>query len=262
MPNLYAHQSLAHLIYNNASDEIKKIIDKNKKLYLLGSLASDPLFYYKPLKGMPLYKRASEIHNFNIYDLLLKSKDYDDNMKAYLMGYITHFSLDYHSHKYIYGIEKQGFNHSKIETELEKRIIKLNNKKINKIKFINEIYLSNDFNTKLLFDISNDIYLNSLKDMRFVVGCMYSQNIFKRFIVKLVLKLTGNYKRHNVLMLNKCDDPDYKGVVDECEKIYINSFDNTLKLINNYYDFLTGKDNLLEDFYKTFEGGLYEGKAN
>lgn len=262
MPNLYAHQSLAHLIYNNASDEIKKIIDKNKKLYLLGSLASDPLFYYKPLKGMPLYKRASEIHNHNIYDLLLKSKDYDDNMKAYLMGYITHFSLDYNSHKYIYEIEKQGFNHSKIETELEKRIIRLNNKKIHKIKFINEIYLSNDFNTKLLFDISNDIYLDSLRDMRFVVGCIYSQNIFKRFIVKLILKLTGNYKKYKGLILNKHDDPDYKNVVDECEKIYINSFDYTMKLINNYNDYLIGKDNLLEDFYKTFEGGLYEGKAN
>lgn len=262
MPNLYAHQSLAHLIYNNANDKIKKIIDKNKELYLLGSLGPDPLFYYKPLKAMPLYNIASEIHNHNIYDLLLNSKNYNDNMKAYLMGYITHFSLDYYSHKYIYEIEKQGFNHSMIETELEKRIIKLNNKKVKQIKFINEIYLSNNVDSNLLFNIPSDVYLQSLKDMRFVIGLLYSQNIFKRLLVKLVLKLTGNYKKHKVLILNKRDDLKYKSIVDDCEKIYINSFDHTLKLINNYYNFLEGNSNLLNEFYKTFEGGLYEGKAN
>lgn len=262
MPNLYAHQTLANNIYLKANADVKRKIDANRELYLLGALASDPLFYYKPLKALPLYNLASEIHNHNIYDLLLNSKNYDGNTQAFLFGYITHFCLDYNTHKYIYEIEKQGYSHSKIETELEKRIVLLNDKKLKNVNFKKDLFLNNNFDTQLLFNISRDVYLKSIKDMRFVVGCLYSRNVLKRFIVKLVLKVTGNYKKHKDLFLNKRDDKNYLKVVNECQNIYLNTFDYASSMINNYSNYLDGKEKLSMEFYKTFEGGLYEGKAN
>lgn len=262
MANLYTHQSLALKIYNDSNDEIKKMIDKNKNLYLLGALGPDPLFFYKPLKGMPLFNKASEIHNKNIYKLLIESKDADDNLKAFLFGYITHFALDYNIHKYIYKIEKNGYSHVKIETELEKRIINLNNENFNKIKFTKNVFTNPVFDTNRIFNISNKDYKKAVKDMKFVTNCFYTRNKLSKMIVKIVLKLVGQYKKNKDLILCKKDDSFHKIIVDECEKIYIKSIDYCKNLINNYYGYLTKQTDLSDAFYNTFEGGLYEGKAN
>ena len=110
MPAAYAHQSMALEVLNILDEDIKVIINRHLLNYLVGALGPDPLYYYNPLKGLPLYKKADLVHAMSMKEIFNLNKSPSEGYLAYILGLICHFTLDTKTHEYIYQIEKQGYS--------------------------------------------------------------------------------------------------------------------------------------------------------
>lgn len=254
MPAIYAHKSLADKVFEKLDNNIKDIILKHKDIFMLGTLGPDPLFYYRPLKGLPLYKKASAIHDKPIYDLL---KDYKITSNAdlcYVLGFITHYTLDKNTHEYIPTIECEGYSHVKLESELEKYLIRNDGLKSRVGLFTKHLVLINlnvDFINKVL-GINIDTYNKAIKGMRFCTKFFMSNNPFKKGIARLALRISGQYNDTKDIFLLKKDDIAYRDKVLELQRIYFSSIDETVLLINNFYNHLTNNVKLSSSFKKKY----------
>lgn len=254
MPAIYAHKSLADKVFEKLDNNIKDIILKHKDIFLLGALGPDPLFYYRPLKGLPLYKKASAIHDIPIYDLLKNYKITSDADLCYLLGFITHYVLDKNTHEYIPTIECDGYSHVKLESELEKYLIRDDGLKSRVGLFTKHLVLINinvDFMNKIL-DVSLDTYNKAIKGMRFCTKFFMSNDPLKKGIAKLALRLSGQYNDTKDIFLLKKDDIAYRDKVLELQKIFIASIDETVLLINNFYNYLSSNIELSSRFKKKY----------
>lgn len=261
MPAAYAHQSMALEVLNILDEDIKVIINRHLLNYLVGALGPDPLYYYNPLKGLPLYKKADLVHAMSMKEIFNLNKSPSEGYLAYILGLICHFTLDTKTHEYIYQIEKQGYSHIKMETELEKRIAKLNDLAFNKINFTKYIKpISDDVkDIALIFDLTPKKFNSCLKTMRLCTSYFMSFNPFKRGLTFMALKLSGQYKKNQDLVLQKKEDLHHKKCVDHLEAIYKDSIGHAKILIENYCNYLSFNQVQLNSYFnRTFEGAYNE----
>lgn len=254
MPAIYAHKSLADKVYNKLDNNIKMAISKNKKLFLLGALGPDPLFYYKPIKGLPLYNKASAIHDKPIYDLLDNYKISNDADLAYTIGFITHYVLDKNTHEYILTIEGKGYSHVKLESELEKYLIRNDNLKVKRNLFIKHLVRAKvkiPF-VEAILGVDINVYNKAVKGMKFCNKFFMSNNPLTKLLAKLALKLVGQYDDIKDIFILKKDDEFYKDKVLELQRIFDLSVDETVKLITNFINHLNNNEELSLSFKKKY----------
>ncbi len=141
MPGLVTHYIFGHSVLNNLSDKNKNKINKHHEIFNIGTQGPDMFFYYLPglLKkstnqlGLVMHKK--NINNF-FKEILFEMNNLQDNTEreiafAYVAGYLTHYCLDYNTHKYIYyktGFRRKGsliksnkfsLLHKKLETNID-----------------------------------------------------------------------------------------------------------------------------------------------
>ena len=107
MPTTYAHWRFGDRVKRTLSADTEAIIDKYRELYDIGVHGPDLFFYYDCLKKENLFSFGSKLHERSMKSLLeqfrgpyLKS----DNRQAplaYILGFVSHFTLDSYCHSYI-----------------------------------------------------------------------------------------------------------------------------------------------------------------
>lgn len=254
MPAIYAHKSLADKVYNKLDNNTRVAISKNKELFLLGALGPDPLFYYKPIKGLPLYNKASAIHDKPIYEFLKNYKINNDADLAYTIGFITHYVLDKNTHEYIPTIEDKGYSHVKLESELEKYLIRTDNLKVKRKLFIKHLVKAKVdipfIETVLGVNIS--VYNKAVKGMKFCNKFFMSNNPLTKLLAKLALKLVGQYDEIKDIFIIKKDDEFYRDKVLEMQRIFDMSVNETVMLINNFINYSNSNEELSLSFKKKY----------
>lgn len=112
MPGLITHFIFAQSVRKNLNDRYKEIIKKYDAVFNIGAQGPDLFFYYFPglvkknVKGLGQILHKKKVGLF--LNTLIKEVDAIEDKQsreigiAYLLGYITHYELDYKTHKYIY----------------------------------------------------------------------------------------------------------------------------------------------------------------
>ncbi|WP_152654913.1 zinc dependent phospholipase C family protein [Oceanobacillus sp. CFH 90083] len=126
MPNMWTHIFFAEDVCSSLSYDIPDSPDRHA--LFLGAQGPDPFFYYRFWPWLSNQKTGQEIgHALHtkecgsfLMHLIEKAQKQSDEIKAYVMGFITHHLLDLHTHPYIhYRSGYQANNHQKLETIID-----------------------------------------------------------------------------------------------------------------------------------------------
>lgn len=254
MPAIFAHKLLAEIVKNDYDNNVSKIISKNYQNYLTGSLGPDPLYFYGFMKKLPLTNKANNVHR-TYGKIFFNHKVSEEKELAYMFGMISHFTLDKNVHKYIHKIEKE-YSHVKLESELEYLLLKNNHIDYLKYDFSKHIFIDKElilFVSKL-FDIQLNLVKKIYSDTNLIVKFSYNQNKIIRKIVNIIMKITNNYDDYKDMLLSKQLNENNKEPLDVIYDLWLNSVEETIINVNNYYNFVLNKEKLNENFNFNFEG--------
>ena len=95
-------------------------------------------------------------------------------------------------------------------------------------------------------------------DTNLIVKFSYNQNKIIRKIVNIIMKITNNYDDYKDMLLSNQLNKNYKVPLDVIYDLWLNSVEETIINVNNYYNFIIDKEELNENFNFNFEGEEYE----
>ena len=261
MPAGYAHLDFGDEVLKTLPDSIKDIIQNNIELYHIGVHGPDILFYHNALKSNPVSRLGFEMHNLEAYDFFYKAKEiidqslnYDASL-AYILGFVTHFTLDSECHGYIGKMQKElNMTHSELESEFDRQL--LVNKGFNPLttSLTSHIHPSHD-KSKIIapfFGLKDVDIDRSLKDLLFFLKMLLAPGKIKRTFILQVMKMAGIYEEYKGLMINYEKNSKSEKAIDELIVLKKNAVHVAYDLIINYMEFLDGGD-LKERFRRTYE---------
>jgi len=248
------HIVIAQTVYSKIEvPEIKEIIKDNLEWYFFGCIAPD-VFYYSKDPNLVyisdcLHGKNGFLTNKIVFDL---AKDCNlDNVKAFIMGYLTHCVFDMSIHPIINSFFGDYYNnieakakHRQIETELDlllspKDVLYLLPNHINEdFLFVN--WLNLEFNLKYpQFKASYNRMLKLMKLFKSLVACKIAKIFVKD---KSILPLFYNYAENicfekkllpKIIIQNKnFPNKIIENAVDEIGIRVINMYKLTLKQIS------------------------------
>lgn len=129
MPNIWTHIFFAEDACNSLSFDIPDSPDRHA--LFLGAQGPDPFFYYRFWPWFTGQKAGHDIGNALhtnecgpfLMDLIEKAHRQSNEVKAYVMGFITHHFLDRYTHPYIhYRAGYKGSKHQMLETIIDTKM--------------------------------------------------------------------------------------------------------------------------------------------
>ncbi|HEY4600064.1 MAG TPA: zinc dependent phospholipase C family protein [Cerasibacillus sp.] len=122
MPNIWTHILFCEDVVDTINNT-RQVYFTSERVMKLGAQGPDPFFYYNfwPwFKDGPVQEIGTLIHTKRcgpfLIDLITTAKEMDDNVQAFVFGFITHHILDRHTHPYIhYRAGYKGSNHQRLE---------------------------------------------------------------------------------------------------------------------------------------------------
>lgn len=130
MPSTFAHYHFGNLVLAGLDTELQEKIVCSRKLFSIGVHGPDILFHFRPLYSNRINAEGHEMHARNAYpfftacrELVASSCD-PEAARAYVLGFICHFTLDSACHGYINRqVEETGVSHVELEMEFDKRLM-------------------------------------------------------------------------------------------------------------------------------------------
>lgn len=277
MPSMYAHFVFGKKVYQKLPRDVKKIIKEHRELYFIGLHGPDIFFYHKPLGKDPVKRLGSDMHDkpgadffapaaqvIRTYldengEFLPGRKHVGEDMLAYILGFLCHFSLDTVCHGYIENkIRLSGVSHTKIEAELERTLLEKDGFDPVAHRLTAHIVPSL-YNGMVMAPFFPGLEARQIKEaLESLVrynDLLMAPHFWKRWLIYGVLAISGNYKELHGLVIRKKADPKCKDSCLRLEKLMEKAVELCLGLTENYLDVLKHRAGLDERFQQTFGPG-------
>lgn len=261
MPTTYTHDRFGKDVYRRLPGELRRIIRKEKKLYLIGLHGPDIFFYYHPLSTNPVVKKGHRMHERNADEFFARCKKIyqkqpDDEVMAYLLGFACHFLLDSTCHPYIDGYaERNGVPHAEQEAELD-RIFLLEDGR-NPFTYDKSAGICPDYPgiraiQRCFPDIALEDIVESLKGMRFYTNLLTQQHALLRNGLVLGMKAAGADFSISDQVLRKKTNPMAKPALSNLLKLYERALDEAADFLVNLAEYLKDEGTLSARFHRNF----------
>lgn len=194
MPSTYTHYSLSREIIDILPNDIAAICKKYEPQFQMGAQGPDFFYFYRPIRHNTYTKLGKQIHDTS-FDELLKymmpvlHKYGTDSMEyAYVLGFLTHFTLDSLFHPYVIPqVKKLKFRHTAMETEFDRWLLESQGENPYRYPLWNAI--SKDRQTiqcvsHLFPDIPSKVIKECLKTYYFYRKTYATPTKFRYFLVK------------------------------------------------------------------------------
>lgn len=130
MPANYAHHRFGKLAVEALSPELKRPIQRFRRVYDVGLHGPDLLFYFNPFWSNPLRQLASDYHKksgrefFTAACAALKAAP-SEMGTVYLYGLLGHYCLDSVCHPYVKALHEEGkVRHAELETDFDRLLLR------------------------------------------------------------------------------------------------------------------------------------------
>ncbi len=164
MPNVWTHI----LFCEEVVDAVPKLhpFSQHESYMKLGAQGPDPFFYYNfwPwVKEEPVHEIGVALHTEHcgafLMDLIENAKENCSEVKAFVVGFITHHVLDRNTHPYIhYRAGYEGSNHQRLEIRIDTLMMeKYHNLKTWKTPIYKEIDLGRKLDANIISLLSQAI---------------------------------------------------------------------------------------------------------
>lgn len=267
MPDAYAHYRFGKEVYNCLPFVYRKPLERYRELFDIGLHGPDILFYYWPLSSNPVNQLGYDSHEQPASGFFQKMKElyiHTENkeaLKAYLYGFICHFTLDSTCHPYIEKmIAKSSFTHSEIETELERFLMEkdgLDPMHHIKTQHIHATYKNAQVIAPCFESLTPLNIKIALKSMILSIRLLQTpeEKDFKRSLIDLALRISGRYKSMQGLIMKPEANEDCRNYCILLGKLFTESVTVATSLIQQYTNVLEGKAELSSRFDLTFGAG-------
>ena len=200
MPSTYAHYKFAQAVKSELPPELKKIIENNLTLYLIGCHGPDILFYYKAIKRNTINDYGYGMHEkiakpfFENAKSIINSAQNKDAALAYILGFVTHYALDSECHGYVEEKRaKDNVSHTKIEVEFDRALLISDGKDPVRQKLANHISAQKEYAQVIapFFGLECKTVKRTLKDMKLICNMFVAPGKLKRGILNKAFTLIG-----------------------------------------------------------------------
>ncbi|MEG0275665.1 MAG: zinc dependent phospholipase C family protein [Coprobacillus sp.] len=261
MPAGYAHLDFGNQVLKTLDPKLQEVINQYIDLYHIGVHGPDILFYHQPLKNNVVKSLGYQMHKHEAYDFfnqskhIVKKSSNKEASLAYILGFITHFTLDSECHGYVGEVERtKHLTHSEIESEFDRELLIHNGFNPLTTSLTSHIHQS-DMVDKVIapfFQLQPQDIKKSLKGMLTYLGFLLAPGKIKRNIVLTAMKVAGIYEGYKGLMINYEKNPICKDDVEELMKKKEHAILIAKTLIDDYIYHLDDKE-LNERFRRNYE---------
>ena len=248
MPSTYAHYRFGHELAKRCPAAAERYIREHRALYDIGLHGPDILFYYKPLGTNPVNAIGFGMHArparefFGPAPKRIAAGD-EDAARAYLLGFLCHFSLDSACHSYIENkIRLSGVTHTEIESEFDRSLLLQDGKDPLSARLTAHILPTRE-NARViapLFQIKSARVRKALRGMLFYNRLLRAPHAPKRALVNLVLHLSGNYREMHGMMIAKRPIPACEDSNMRLRKLFDRAVSACAALMEEYLAYLDG----------------------
>lgn len=194
MPATYAHWRFGVDCINTLPDDLKKAVQDNRDLFDLGVHGPDIFFYDLLHKDVTKYGYSMHKIPANVFFSKCKevfnNHEEKDEMLAYMLGFLSHFTLDSSCHGYVERKkEVSNISHNKIESQWERHTIELDNRTTYLVDRA-ESLRPNKNNANIIsyfFDFDQKVILRATRWQHFIIYILNCVSIRKENFLKIIL---------------------------------------------------------------------------
>jgi len=262
MPTTYAHWSFGNDCIQIMPTNIQKIIMAHRDLYDLGVHGPD-IFFYNILNSKSV-KYGYALHNIPVEEFFKNCKkvfhehSQKDEMLSYLLGFLTHFTLDSMCHGYVERkIEESKVSHNRIETEWDKHLMILDNLEPNLVDR-KETLKPNKINTEIIsyfYPFDSKVLYQACRSQIAIIKLLNCPNTRKYNFFQKNLKKRNLDKYADLFIgfdeFKTCKDSNLR-----LDKLRTLAYKRFPKLMKNFIDFINDSDKL--DSYFNHDFGPWE----
>ncbi len=261
MPAGYTHLDFGKKVFSKLNPTLQNQIKPYIDYYNIGVHGPDILFYHKVYVKTRVNKLGSSMHYEEAYPFFLEAKKLikestnPDAALVYILGFITHFTLDSTCHPYVYQIQDElNKTHSEIESELDREIIVREGKDPLKQSMSEHLHPSQEVYEVIapFFHLTEKEINETLHWMIFYLDCIRAPGKIKRGFVLGVMKIARMYDKYSGLLIQYQKDATLTNAVNELINKEINAVDLAVSLINEFIEHLDD-DYLNERFKRNYE---------
>lgn len=226
MPTTYAHWRFGDKCIKTLPKNLQTIINTNREIFDYGVHGPDMFFYYKCYKANDVTKYGSNMHDTPFIETLDGFKplylisSHKDALLAYLLGFLSHFTLDSYCHGYVeLKDSKQPVKHLKIESQFDRFLLIKDGydpvKKSATFSLKPTRQIANII-AELYPNYTNEIIYDSIRDQKFYLDVIKDNSRLKRFFINKLLSIAKADKFKD-LMITEESDPRCK---DSNERLF------------------------------------------
>lgn len=244
MPTTYAHDLFGKMVYHRVAPEIQKLISEHKTSYIIGLHGPDILFYTRPFYRNRVNGLGFELHRRIAAEFFeagkqLYRKERNDEVLAYLLGFVCHFMLDSTCHPYIAQyMKKTGAAHDATETELDRKLM-LNTGK-NPFRYHPSCVIKREPKSiraisQVLEGMSEKDIAHTLAGMKFYTNLLVCHTSLKRRLLRGIARLTGVYYFMRGKIILKKPRKNCIESTGELERLFKRAVPETVAVMEGYY---------------------------
>lgn len=249
MPTTYAHYTFGRKVLEELNKELRESINKNIELYHIGLHGPDILFYYKPLKSNRINELGHEIHRARADTFFENAKETikaDENVFAYIAGFICHYMLDSQCHPYI-RTKEDKISHNEIESEFDRALMLKDN--LNPITFKPTAHIAASIEnagpiSKFFSETTPEEILKALESMKFYLNLLVAPAKLQRTLLIGALKISGNDSKID-LIKKYTPNEECHGINEELMSLYNDGIKPASTLIEEYFNSLLPKKEII-----------------
>lgn len=270
MPAVYAHKRFGERVFEFLPLPLKQAFAPYKDCFLLGLEGPDIFFYHQPFKPNETRKRALQMHYDSAKDFFISaskkiiehSPQNPENtaLSAYTAGFICHFTLDNACHPRIYELEDTGVSHGRIESELDKYILRKEGKRVfgeNHSKHFKATKQAVTASAVILGAKEGEIR-RAIRTLKFINGAFACRYAFIHKLVHALLKKMNLHEKYGGMLFYRDDEKGCFAIKEDLCKDLENAIPLAVQSICEFFNNIetTAQTGAIDNvFDKDYRGG-------
>ncbi|MBQ9409228.1 MAG: zinc dependent phospholipase C family protein [Clostridia bacterium] len=201
MPTTYAHWRFAKDALEGLPADLKETALRFRALYDIGAQGPDVFFHYKCLHSNEVTRFGYRLHETPMREILLRFRQNFLRMEdreaalAYLLGFLSHFTLDSYCHGYIERkAQAEGPSHDKIESQYDRHLLLLDGRNPYKTRGTFSLQPTPEnarVMARLYGPFDEKIMRKSVSDQIFYRAASKDSSAVKRAVLTVAMKAAG-----------------------------------------------------------------------
>lgn len=213
MPSNYAHHDFGNRVWRSMPPHLRKYVQVERPLFAIGQHGPDILFYYMAMGHNSVNAVGYDTHDKTGTDFFSHAAKVwihagrPPEMLAYLLGVVCHFTLDAACHGYVEKkIQVSGVSHIQIEAEFDRHLLCIHGLDPLCHRLTRHICPSNDraaMIAPIYPPVKSEEVLHALLAMKFYDCLLTGPSCWKRGLVDVGMRLTGNYESMRYMKIGR-----------------------------------------------------------